>query len=119
MQVLAGRLSSNLPYLFIVVGVVWLGFAFLTSSYLLLWPVLACVISGVLLRTSPASNITAAWAGASALMGLVLSAYQAYVASSLVGGQLAEVAWASMAVFVVFALVHLYLLVASSSRKSG
>ena len=117
MQSLSGMLRNNLPYLFVVVGAVWLGFVVVTGSTLLLWPVLACVISGVLLRIAPLSNFTAAWVGASALMGLVLSVYQAYVATALVTGRLAEIAWISLAAFVIFGVVHLYLLAASRSAK--
>jgi hypothetical protein len=116
MQALSTVLKTNLSYLFVAVGAIWLGFTVVTGSTLLLWPVLACVVSGILLRVAPSANFTAAWVGASALMGLVLSAYQAYVASSLLMGQLAEIAWLSLAAFVVFGLVHLYLLVASRSK---
>jgi hypothetical protein len=117
MQSLAGKMSANLPYLFVAVGVVWLALAVFTWSPLLLWPVVAFAAGGMLLRASPFSNLTAAWAGASSVMGLILSVYQVYVATSRLGGQLAEVAWTSLAAFAVFALVHLYLLVLSSARK--
>jgi len=117
MQALSGRLRSNLPYVFIAVGAVWFALALATGSRLLLWPVLACVIGGVLLMTAPLANLTGAWVGASALMGLILSAYQVYVASTLLTGQLAEIAWLSLVAFVIFALVHLYLLAVSWSRK--
>jgi hypothetical protein len=117
MQALSGTLRDNLSYLFIVVGTVWLGLAYVTGSLLLLWPVVACVISGVLLKAAPSAKLTVAWAGASALMGIVLSAYQAYSASPLVAGQFAEIASLSLVGFVLFGLAHLYLLAASRSGK--
>ncbi|MDV3276832.1 MAG: hypothetical protein LYZ69_00015 [Nitrososphaerales archaeon] len=117
MQSISSLLKGNLAYVFVVVGLVWLGLVVLTSSTLVLWPVLACLISGALLKLRPASNLTTAWASASALMGLALSAYQVYVAAPLVTSDFATIAGASVAAFVVFGLFQLYLLAVSYSAK--
>jgi len=117
MQALTGMLKGNLPYLFVVAGLVWLGLLLVTDSVLLAWPVVACIISGILLKALPTSKLTTPWVGASALMGLALSAYQAYAAEPLLTGQFAVLASVSLVGFVLFGLAHLYLLAASRSRK--
>jgi hypothetical protein len=117
MQALSSAIKGNLAYLFVGAGVVWLVLTYVTGSLLLLWPVLVCVVSGILIKAAPGAKITPAWAGASALMGIVLSAYQAYAATSLVVGQFATIATASLIGFVIFGLGHLYLLVASRSGE--
>lgn len=117
MQSLASGIRSNTPYLFAAAGVVWLAAVVVTGSLLVLWPVLACVLSGVFLKAYPGSRFTSAWAGASALMGLALAAYQVYVAAPLVSGAFATIAWTSIVAFSIFAVFHVYLLAVSGARR--
>ncbi len=117
MQPISAVLKSNLAYVFIVVGLVWLGLVVLTDSALVLWPVGACLISGALLKLRSGSNLTTAWTSASALMGLALSAYQVYIAVPLVIGNFAAIAGASVVAFVVFGIFQLYLFAVSYSAK--
>ena len=113
----SGALSSNLSYIFVVVGLVWLGLAYLAGSLLLVWPVVAFMVGGALLKAMPSARLTAPWVGASTLMGVVLSSYQAYASYPLLGGQFTEFASISLVGFVVFAFAHLYLLAISRSGK--
>jgi hypothetical protein len=111
-------LRSNVAYAFIVVGAIWLGVAFNARSYLALWPVATSLLSGLLLRMRPNDRLTWAWASSSAVLGLLLSAYQAYVAIPLVGGALTSVASISLGGFSAFALVHLLILYAGNSAPA-
>ena len=117
MQSLAGTIRNNTAYVFVVAGIVWLAAVVLTGSLLVLWPVVACVLSGVLLRMYPGSRFTAAWASASALMGIALSAYQVYAAAPLVSGTFETIAGTSIVAFLLFGLFHVYLLAVSGSRR--
>jgi len=111
-------LRSYVAYAFLAVGLGWLAVAYTTSSYLVLWPVITCFMSGILLRLRPSDRLTWAWASSSAVLGFLLSGYQAYVASFLVGGALSSVATISAVAFSVFAVVHLLLLYAGNSGMS-
>jgi hypothetical protein len=112
-------LKSYVSYAFLAVGIGWVVVAYDTSSYLVLWPVITCFMSGILLRLRPGERLTWAWASSTAVLGFLLSGYQAYVASFLVGGALSSVASISAGAFSVFALVHLLLLYAGNSTRSG
>ncbi len=113
-------LKTNFPYAYIAVGVIWLVVAIATSSFLLLWPVVACVVGGALLKLRPSQRLTWAWATAAIIMGLALASYQAYKAATLVTGSFATIAGASLVVFVIFALAHLVLLyVGNASSAEG
>jgi hypothetical protein len=111
-------LRGYAAYAFLAVGIVWVVVAYNTGSYLVLWPVITCFASGILLRLRPGERLTWAWASSTAVLGFLLSGYQAYVASSLVGGALSSVATISVGAFSVFAVVHLLLLYAGNSSKS-
>jgi hypothetical protein len=117
LQSVSSALRGNLAYVFVVVGLVWLSLVVLTHSMLVVWPVLAFLVGGGLLKLRPGSNLTNAWASAAALMGLALSAYQVYVAAPLLVSGFAAIAGASVVVFVVFGLFQLYLLAVSYSAK--
>lgn len=106
-------LKKNLAYVFIGAGVVWLALSGYTGSLLLLWPVGAFVVSGLLLRFLPEARFTGAWASASAIMGLVICCYQAAAAAPLVSGAFATLAVVSAVGFVVFAVAHLFILYAA------
>ena len=110
------RAKTNGRYLFIVVGFAWVGGVYLAGP-LLLWPVFACIVAGLLLWFRPELRLTEPWARASAVMGLVLSAYQAYLAIPLLSGTLSTVAAGALAAFTVFAVVHLFLLWLGSVGK--
>jgi len=107
--------KARAAYAFIAVAAVWLGIAFLVGSLLVLWPVLTCAGSGILLKKWPGQRLTWAWATSTAVLGLLLSAYQASVAAPLVTGTFSSIAAISLAGFTVFALVHIFLLYAGYS----
>jgi len=103
-------LKSNLAYEFLVVGAIWAVVAVGLGLVLVLWPTLACLVAGLLLKFRPSERITWPWAISSAALGLLLSAYQVYAAIPLVGGIFSLVAIETLAGFALFALVHLLLL---------
>jgi len=110
---------ANAGYAFIGVGVVWLAIAFLAGSALILWPVIACVAGGILLKEWPALRITWAWVVSAAAMGFLLSAYQVYAWTAFLGGAFSTLAAASLAGFAVLALVHLVLLYLGTAKPSA
>ncbi len=104
-----GTLRANAAYVFMAVGVAWLAVAVLAGSALILWPVLAFLISGFMLKMMPGKRFTWAWVVSSAVMGFILSAYQVYAWSPFVGGNFTTLAAASLVGFALFAAVHLLL----------
>ena len=110
MSALLGTLRGNSAYVFIAVGVFWLGVAVAAGSALILWPVIACVLGGVFLRMWPAKKITWAWAVATAVFGFLLAAYQVYAWLPFLGGAFAGIAAVASGVFAVIALLHVLLL---------
>lgn len=106
-------LKKNLAYVFVAAGVVWLALSALTGSLLLLWPVLAFVVSGVLLKVQPDAKLTGAWASASAVMGVAICGWQAATAAPMVTGAFATLAAASTVGFLVFAVAQLVILAAA------
>ena len=118
MPTLYEKLKSNAAYTFLVVGAVWLAVALNVHSYLALWPVGTSVLSGALLKMRPGERLTWAWTSSSAVLGLILSAYQAYVAYPLIGGPFTSVASISLGGFSAFALVHLFLLYVGGSASA-
>ncbi len=111
-----GVVKGNAPYAYLVAGLIWLVVVYATGSVLLLWPVVACLLGGLLLRMMPGRRLTWAWATAAATMGLLLALYQAYTAAPLVFGSFSTIAGASLVAFGVFAVVHLILLYAANSK---
>ncbi len=104
-----GMLRTNSSYAFLVVGVVWLAVAVLASSVLILWPVAACIVSGLALRMWPGGRFTWAWTVSSAVLGFLLSAYQVYAWAPFLGGTFSVTAAVTLVGFAVFAVVHLLL----------
>ena len=102
-------LRANAAYAFIAVGVVWLAVAVLASSAYVLWPVLACFVSGAFLKLRPGERFTWAWSVSSAVLGFLLSAYQIYAWAPFIGGSFTTIAGASLIGFALFAVVHLFL----------
>lgn len=92
------------------VGVVWVVVAVWLGLILVLWPALTCLAAGLLLKFLPSGRITWAWAISSAVLGLLVSAYQAYAAIPFIRGTFSFTATETLAGFVLFALVHLVLL---------
>ena len=103
-------LKSSLPYEFIAVGVVWGIIAALVGVTVVLWPAVTCVLAGVLLKLQPSGRVTVPWATSSAVLGLLVSGYQAYVAIPMASGVFSTVAVETLVGFLVFAVVHLFLL---------
>ncbi len=116
MPKLLDPLVANAPYAFIVVGVIWLALAALTGSALILWPVIACIAGGLMLRQWPSRKLTWAWVVATAVMGFILSAYNVYAWASFLGGAFSTLAAASTIGFVVFAVAHLLLFYAATAK---
>jgi hypothetical protein len=113
-----GTLKANIAYAFIAVGIVWLGVAYLVGP-LVLWPVATCIIAGLLIKLRGGTRLAWAWATSSAVLGLVLSGYAAYVDALLITGPFSTIASVSLAGFGVLALVHLILLYAVYSPKKA
>ena len=79
----------------------------------------ACLAAGLLLRFRPDLRVTEAWARASAVLGLVLSAYQVSAALPLLSGTSSTVTVIAVGAFSVFAAVHVFLLWAGSPIKAA
>jgi hypothetical protein len=97
------------PILFLAEGAFWLGIVATGGGILLLLAALTCILSGVLLLAMSSNWVTRPLAGASALFGLALTLYQAFEASTLFGSNLSTLGLESVAVFGVFAVVYVYL----------
>jgi hypothetical protein len=111
-DMLRGRLS----YAFILMGVVWLGFVYVASSLLVLWPAVTCLAGGALLLWRPKERFTSAWVRATAVLGFVLGAYMVLVAAPLLGGSFALVAGVSLVAFLVIAAFNVLLFALSGAR---
>lgn len=109
-------LRTYAAYFYFVVAVAWLGVAALENSALTSWPVVACLVAGLLLRFSPNGRITFAWAVSTATMGLLVAVYQVYAWAPLLGGDFSAVAGPAVTGFSLFALVHVFLFYAGASR---
>ena len=114
-----GVIRTNSAYAFLLMGVVWLGIAVVAASSLLLWPVVACLLSGVMLRMWPGNRLTWAWAVSSAVLGFLLSAYQVYAWVPFLGGAFSALAGGALAGFAVLAVAHVFLLYAGASRPKA
>jgi hypothetical protein len=102
-------LRKNFVYVFFAVGVIWLAVAVIGDSPLTLWPVVACIASGVMLRVRPGQRLTWAWAVSTAVLGFLLSVYQVYAWAPYLGGTFSTLAAASLVGFALFAVVHAFL----------
>jgi len=90
--------------------------AVLASSALILWPVVACIAGGVMLRELPSKKLTWAWVVATAVMGFLLSAYQVYAWLAFIGGAFSTLAAASTVGFLILAVVHVLLFYAAVAK---
>ena len=113
------RIRDFSAYAFVAIGLVWLAIAFLAGSALLLWPVVACIVGGVLLRLRSGGRLSFAWASSAAVMGLVLSGYQVYQWIPFLGGAFNNLAVESLGGFVVLAAVHFLLLYVAATRPKA
>jgi hypothetical protein len=107
----------NLAYLFLAAGIAWLAVLFATLSFLIVWPTVVLLVSGVLLKMWPEARFSGAWVTSSAILGFVLSAYQTYAAASHLTGALAYIAPLSLVLFLLFALYHLFLVYAGNTSE--
>jgi len=119
MPKILGLLVANGSYFFIAVGVIWLAIAFLAGSSLILWPVVACIAGGIMLREWPSGRFTWAWCVATAVMGLLLAAYQVYAWLSFLGGAFSTLATLSTAGFAVLAVIHVLLFYVATSKPAS
>lgn len=110
--------KRNVSYLFLAAGLLWLVALYATSSVLILWPAMACIVSFVLLKVLPDQRLSFAWVMASGVLGFVLSAYQVYVSLTFLIGPFGTVAAVSLVVFLVFAVYHLFLMYAERSQPA-
>ena len=101
---------SNLAYGFLVVGVIWAAIAGVLGFGFLLWPAVTCLAAGVLLKVWSSGRITWPWSVSAAALGFFVSGYQVCVAIPLVIGVFSTVAFETLVIFTIFALVHLVLL---------
>ena len=97
------------PVLFFTEAALWVGMVATGAGPLLGLAALSCILSGVFLLAMPSNWLSRPLAGASALFGLVLTVYQGYLASTLLGSNLSNLGTYSLAVFAVFSLVYVYL----------
>jgi hypothetical protein len=104
-----------IPILFLAEGVFWLAVVATGGAILLVLAALAFIVSGLLLIQTPTSWATKPLAGASALFGLTLTVYQVYQAATLYGTSLSSIGLTSDALFGVFAIVCVYLELATLS----
>jgi hypothetical protein len=104
-----GLLRKYVAYAFFAVALVWLVVAVLGESSLTLWPVGACLVSGIALRMWPGQRLTWAWVVSTAVLGFLLSAYQVYAWAPFLGGTFSTLAATSFVGFAVFAIVHIFL----------
>jgi len=111
--------KKYLAYIFIVLGIVWVGIILAGGALLLLWPAVTSIVSGALLLLRPERKFSRALAKASALYGVLLAGYQAYVAAPLLGSFFSTFATYSVASFAVIALLYLALLYASFGSPAG
>ncbi|HUI86006.1 MAG TPA: hypothetical protein VLY21_02480 [Nitrososphaerales archaeon] len=119
MPKILGLLVANGSYFFIAVGVIWLAIAFLAGSSLILWPVVACIAGGIMLREWPSGRFTWAWCVATAVMGLLLAAYQVYAWLSFLGGAFSTLATLSTAGFAVLAVIHVLLFYVATAKPAA
>ena len=112
-------LVAHAAYFFIAVGVIWLAVAVLGQSYLILWPVVACIAGGVMLREWPAGRLSWAWCAATAVMGFLLSAYKVYAWLPFLGGAFSSIASFSSLGFALLAVLHVFLFYAGTSKPAG
>jgi hypothetical protein len=103
-------LKTNLAYEFMVVGALWAVVAVEFGLVLVVWPALTCIAAGLLLKFLPSGRITWAWGTSSAVLGFLVSAYQACVAVLFISGTFSFVATETLVGFAFFALAHLVLL---------
>ena len=110
-----------IPILFLAEGVFWLAVVATGGAILLVLAAIAFIVSGLLLIQMPTSWATKPLAGASALFGLTLTVYQVYQAAALYGTSLSSIGLTSDALFGVFAIVCVYLELATLSmgREAG
>ena len=118
MPSLLDPLVSRAPYFFMAVGLIWLAVAFLAGSSFVLWPVVACVAGGLLLRQVPSHRFTWAWVVATAVMGFLIAVYQVYAWLGFLGGAFSTAAAAPVIGFLVLAAVHVLLFYAAVSKPS-
>ena len=93
--------------------------AIIASSPLILWPVVACIAGGVMLRQMPAYRITWAWVVSSAALGFIISAYGVYTWSWFLGGAFSALAAGAFAGFAVLAVVHVLLFYAGTTKPAA
>ena len=103
------------PILFLVVGAFWVGIVATGAGGLLLLAAAAFILSGIILLAMPEHWLGKPLAGASALLGLALTLYQAFEAATLLGSNLSTVGVSSFVVFGVLAVVCVYLEMATLS----
>lgn len=111
--------KKYLAYIFIVLGLVWVAIILTGGATLLLWPALTSIVTGALLLLRPERKFSRALSKASALYGVLLAGYQAYVAIPLLSTVFSTFATYSAASFAVIALLYLALLYASFGSPAG
>jgi len=111
--------KKYLAYIFIVLGIVWVAIIITGGAALLLWPALTSIVSGALLILRPERKFSRALAKASALYGVLLAGYKAYVAVPLLVSVFSTFGTYSVASFTIMTLLYLALLYASFGTPGG
>jgi hypothetical protein len=119
MSSILGAVKDRAQYAFFGAGIVWLALAVYEGSLLLLWPVVALLAGGAMLRFLPGKRLTWAWLISASLLGLVVSLYQVFVSVPLLGGAFTLVAASSLVIFAVFGAAHVVLGYAGAAASKG
>ena len=110
MQIPETKLGKISPVLFLLVGVIWVAVTVSSRESVLAWPALASILSGVFLLLGATKPLRRPLGVASALFGLAIALFQAYLAATLVGTALGSLAPLSLGTFTVLAVVQLFLI---------
>jgi len=111
--------NQYLGYLYVILGLFWVGIIFAGGALLLLWPSLTSIASGGLLVLRPEKKLSSALAKASAIYAILLAGYQAYVSVALLGSVFSTIAAYSLASFAAIAILYTVLLYAAISRAGA
>jgi hypothetical protein len=112
-------LRNRQPYGFFIMGLIWLAMAVYVSSAFLLWPVVALLAGGLLLRYRPAERVTWAWTTASLGLGIMLVLYQMASDIALLGGAFSTIAAESLVVFVILGALHVVMAYTSTTTPGA
>lgn len=118
MSSVLGTLKENVAYFFILVGVIWIGVTALTGAYLLVWPVIACIVAGVLQKFFPEMRLTWPWSVSAALLGLMVGVDQLHAWFPYLTSPFSTIAGEAVGLFAALLVVHAVLLYVGWGRPA-